>query len=381
MKQESLRIIHCFRSPIGGVFRHIRDLAAMQNAAGHKVGVICELCEDGALEQAQFASLIPDLALGLHRIPISRQIGLSDIGAILATRKLFKQLLPDIVHGHGAKGGTYARLGTLFAREKRHEISRPLRFYSPHGGSLHFDAGSLAGKVMFAAERWQEHLTDGLIFVSTYEETTYRAKIGNPRCIYTVIRNGISTDEFTPAPLAPDAADFLFTGMMRDLKGPDLFIGALAEMNIAAKAANRPPVTGAMVGDGPQKQHYKALVEQSGLSQYVRFYPAMPVHEALRLGRTFVLPSRAESLPYIALEVLAAQRNIIATRVGGLSEIFGEDSTALCSPDTNAIAAKMYEALSDPANFHKCMPDPLLLRSLFSRENMAAAVEQFYLSY
>ncbi|RBO98937.1 glycosyltransferase family 4 protein [Pseudochrobactrum asaccharolyticum] len=381
MKQKSLRIIHCFRSPVGGVFRHIRDLAAMQNAAGHQVGVICELCEDGALEQAQFASLLPDLALGLHRIPISRKIGLSDIGAILATRKLFKHLQPDIVHGHGAKGGTYARLGTVLAREKRNQISRPLRFYSPHGGSLHFDAASLAGKVMFTAERWQEHVTDGLIFVSAYEENTYRAKVGNPRCTYAVIRNGISKDEFAPVDLAADTADFLFTGMMRDLKGPDLFIRALAELNLAAKAGNRAPITGAMVGDGPQKQQYQALAEQLGLSEHIRFYPAMPIREALILGRIFVLPSRAESLPYIALEVLAAQRSIIATRVGGLAEIFGEDSPALCKPNTAALAARMHEALTDQAGYQASMPDPLLLRSLFSRENMAAAVEQFYRSY
>jgi len=381
VKQKSLRIIHCFRSPVGGVFRHIRDLAAMQNAAGHQVGVICELCEDGALEQTQFASLLPDLALGLHRIPISRKIGLSDIGAILATRKLFKHLQPDIVHGHGAKGGTYARLGTVLAREKRNQISRPLRFYSPHGGSLHFDAASLAGKVMFTAERWQEHVTDGLIFVSAYEENTYRAKVGNPRCTYAVIRNGISKDEFAPVDLAADAADFLFTGMMRDLKGPDLFIRALAKLNLAAKAGNHAPITGAMVGDGPQKQQYQTLAEQLGLSEHIRFYPAMPVREALILGRIFVLPSRAESLPYIALEVLAAQRSIIATRVGGLAEIFGEDSPALCKPDTAALAARMHEALTDQAGYQASMPDPLLLRSLFSRENMAAAVEQFYRSY
>ncbi len=380
MKQKSLRIIHCFRSPIGGVFRHVRDLAAMQNAAGHQVGVICELCEDGALEQAQFASLLPDLALGLHRIPINRRIGLSDIGAIISTRKIIKKLQPDIVHGHGAKGGTYARLGTLFTRKQRNQITTPQRFYSPHGGSLHYDAESMAGKIMFTAERWQEPLTDGLIFVSAYEEKVYHAKVGDPRCAYKIIRNGISKDEFAPVPLNTDASDFLFTGMMRDLKGPDLFIRALAELNMAAKAGNRPPITGTMVGDGPQKQDYQDLAEQLGLKQHIRFYPAMPVREALTLGRIFVLPSRAESLPYIALEVLAAQRNMIASRVGGLSEIFGENSNALCKPETSALAAKMYKAYSDPVAYYASMPDPLLLRSLFSRENMAATTELFYLS-
>ncbi len=376
MKQKSLRIIHCFRSPTGGVFRHIRDLAAMQNAAGHQVGVICELCEDGALEQQQFASMVPDLKLGLHRIPISRRIGLSDIGAIISTRKLLKQHQPDIVHGHGAKGGTYSRLGTIGIHKSR--TLRPHRFYSPHGGSLHFDPASLAGKIMFTAERLQERITDGLIFVSAYEENTYQEKVGHPRCAYTVIRNGISKDEFTPVTPEPDAADFLFTGMMRDLKGPDLFIRALAELNKTAKANNQPVASGAMIGDGPQKQSYQALAAQLGLENHIRFYPAMPVREALRHGHIFVLPSRAESLPYIVLEVLAAQRSIIATDVGGLAEIFGADSNALCKPDAGAIAVRMREVLAFPARYQETMPDTLLLRSRFSRENMAHAVEQFY---
>ena len=377
MKQKSLRIIHCFRSPIGGVFRHIRDLAAMQNATGHQVGVICEACEDGALEQAQFSSMLPDLALGLHRIPISRQIGIGDIGALLATRKILSTLQADIVHGHGAKGGAYGRIGTKIA--KTHP--RTLTFYSPHGGSLHHDAASLAGKVMFTAERWQERITDGLIFVSAFEENTYRQKVGEPRCAYRVIHNGIAEDEFAPVKPAPDAADFLFVGMMRAIKGPDLFIRALAYLHKQQIADGQPLATGAMIGDGPQKQTYQALVAQLGLGQHIRFYDAMPVREALKYGRIFVMSSRAESLPYIVLEVLAAERIVIATQVGGLHEIFGHNSHSLCSVDVTALSDKMQQALIAPDHFKIAQPHITQLQSLFSRKAMASAVVQFYYNH
>lgn len=374
MKQKSLRIIHCFRSPIGGVFRHIRDLAAMQNASGHQVGVICEACEDGKLEQAQFLSMLPDLTLGLHRIPISRQIGLGDIGALLATRKILGTLQADIVHGHGAKGGAYARIGAKLAKTN----PRALTFYSPHGGSLHHDAGSLAGKVMFTAERWQERITDGLIFVSAFEENIYRQKVGEPRCAYRVIHNGIADDEFAPVDPAPDATDFLFVGQMRDIKGPDLFIRALSELHKLQIADGQPLATGAMIGDGPQKQTYQALAAQLGLSAYIRFYDAMPVRGALKYGRIFVMSSRAESLPYIVLEVLAAERIVIATQVGGLPEIFGQNAHSLCIADATALSDKMHQALIAPNHFRIAQPDVTRLQSLFSRKAMAVAVEQFY---
>jgi len=37
-----LRIIHCFRSPVGGVFRHVRDLIEEHVKQGHKVGIVCD---------------------------------------------------------------------------------------------------------------------------------------------------------------------------------------------------------------------------------------------------------------------------------------------------------------------------------------------------
>lgn len=375
MKQKSLKIVHCFRSPIGGVFRHIRDLAAMQNAAGYQVGVICELCDDGMLEQMQFAELQQNLKLGLHRITISRKIGLSDISALRATRKIFKILRPDIVHGHGAKGGTYARIGATWLNN-----NKALRFYSPHGGSLHHDADSLAGKLMFAAERWQEKMTDGLIFVSAYEQSIYYKKIGIPRCPHKIIRNGISEEEFAPVDIVPDAADFLFIGMMRDIKGPDLFIRALSELHSKQRSADKRLATAVMIGDGPEKRSYQALASQLGLTPYLQFYDGMPVREALKHGKYFVMSSRAESLPYIVLEVLAAGRSMIATNVGGISEILGKNNIALCPPESTAITAKMEQILIVPTLFSESMPDGADLRTAFNRRKMFHFVENFYLS-
>jgi glycosyltransferase involved in cell wall biosynthesis len=53
-----------------------------------------------------------------------------------------------------------------------------------------------------------------------------------------------------------------------------------------------------------------------------------------------VIPSRAESLPYIVLEAAAAGVAFITTRVGGIPEIFGPDSADLVAPgDPVALAA------------------------------------------
>ena len=77
--------------------------------------------------------------------------------------------------------------------------------------------------------------------------------------------------------------------------------------------------------------------------------PPMPARQAFALARIIVVPSRAEAMPYIVLEALAAGMPMIATAVGGIPEIFGAGSPALVRPDAGEIADTMSEALADPA--------------------------------
>src|SRR5262249_32143070 len=110
------------------------------------------------------------------------------------------------------------------------------------------------------------------------------------------------------------------------------------------------PVTATIVGDGPDRGTFEAAVAAQKLTSVVRFAGAMPARAAFALGRLLVVPSRAESLPYIVLEGAAAGLPIIATRVGGLPEIFGGDSAALVAPnDAAALACAIGAALRDPA--------------------------------
>src|SRR5690606_24795064 len=134
-------IIHCVRSPVGGIFRHIVDLAEAQAARGHSVGIICDSSTGGAFEEGVIERIRPALALGVQRFPMRRAIAPSDIAMIPRLRRPIAALNPDVLHAHGSKGGAYARgIGTLL----RASGSSVARIYTPHGGSMHYDAGSKA---------------------------------------------------------------------------------------------------------------------------------------------------------------------------------------------------------------------------------------------
>jgi glycosyltransferase involved in cell wall biosynthesis len=367
----SLRIVHCFRSPVGGIFRHVRDLTDAQVSAGHSVGIVCDSSTGGDYESKLFDQISDKLALGIHRTPMQRHIGPGDIAAAYRTYSLIKQLQPDILHGHGAKGGVYSRLFGSLLRVSR---SRVARLYSPHGGSLHYDERTTTGRLIFAAERAMDRFTDHVFFVSGYEERVFRHKIGPPRAPSSLVYNGLREPEFAPVPSDPNAADFLYIGMMRDLKGPDIFIDALARTETATGRR----LSAVMVGDGDDLPAYHAQVGRLGLSDRVTFHPPMPARQAFALARAIVVPSRAEAMPYIVLEALAAGMPMIATAVGGIPEIFPKGSPALVSPDASEISARMVEVLADGDTWRALMPSGADLRARFGADVMARDIEREY---
>ena len=371
MSTTPLRIVHCFRSPVGGIFRHVRDLTEAQVAAGHQIGMVCDSTTGCAYEEQLFDGLKHHLALGVHRTPMQRHIGPGDLASAWRTYRIIKGLQPDIIHGHGAKGGVYARLFGSLLRVSR---SRVARLYSPHGGSLHYDEGTAVGKLFFMLERLMGRFTDHLLFVSDYERSAYRRKVGEPPVPNSLVYNGLRAEEFQSVATATDAGDFLYIGMMRDLKGPDIFIDALA----AAERIVGRPLSAVMVGDGDDLPRYKAQVRTLGMTDRVKFHPAMPARAAFALAKTIVVPSRAEAMPYIVLEALAAGKPMIATAVGGIPEIFGADSPALVQPDADELAAKMAFALQEPEKFRALMPAQADLKSRFGADVMAARIEAAY---
>ena len=191
-----------------------------------------------------------------------------------------------------------------------------------------------------------------------------------------MIVNGLRAAEFAEhAPMA-EAADFLLMGMLRDLKGPDVFIRALAE--IRSRTGRTP--TAAIVGDGPDLECYRDLVRELWLDSAVTFHPPMPTLQGFALGRCIVVPSRAESMPYIVLEATAAAKPLIATRVGGIPEILETTADRLVPPGrVEPLADAMQAMLDNPLGAALIAQHArTAMRRRFTVEAMAADTDTLY---
>ena len=335
---QPLRILHATRAPVGGIFRHILDLANGQAERGHHVGIVADSLTGGERAEQAFAEIAPRLKLGVHRLPIRRDPLPTDFLVWARFQSLIRQLKPDVLHGHGAKAGTFIRLKT--------DSKDRIRVYTPHGGSLHFPLTTLKGNLYARVERALMDKTDLFLFESAFARDTYQRTIGTPKGLVRCVFNGVTANEFDPIVKAEDATDVVYVGEFRQIKGADLLIDAVARLR-----ADGRPVTLTLAGDGEETANLKAQVERLGLGEAVRFIGHVKARYGFSKGSLLVVPSRGDSMPYVVIEAAAAGIPMVAANVGGIPEIFGpHHADALFSPNlASAMADAIEIALEDSA--------------------------------
>ena len=211
-----------------------------------------------------------------------------------------------------------------------------------------------------------------MIFVCEFERQNFARKIGLGDKPNIVVHNGLWPEEFSEIKSDEDAADVLFLGDMRYLKGVDVLLKALAL--IQRKRA----ITACLVGDGPDISEFKALANTLGLWSAAQFPGRLPTMQALKRGRLLVMPSRAESFPYVVLEAAAGRVPMVASAVGGIPEVLPAKN--LCPPNnTDALARHIEMALAIPAAIAedaKALSETV--KTSFSAVAMARNITAFY---
>jgi glycosyltransferase involved in cell wall biosynthesis len=333
---QPLRILHAVRAPVGGIFRHILDLANGQVDRGHHVGILADSLTGGERADKALTELAPRLKLGVHRLAIRREPSPEDFLVWLRMRRLIATLKPDVMHGHGAKAGAFVRM--------RRRADDTIRIYTPHGGSLHYPLNTLKGEFYARLERTLMDATDLFLFESAFARDTYQRIVGTPKGVVHCVFNGVTPEEFEPVVIADDATDLAYVGEFRHIKGADLLVDAVARLRESGKT-----VTLTLGGDGEETAALKAQVERLGLTDAIRFIGHVKARYGFSKGRLLVVPSRGDSMPYVVIEAGAAGIPMIAARVGGIPEIFGPESPALfAASNAEAMAEAIAAALDNP---------------------------------
>ena len=86
-------------------------------------------------------------------------------------------------------------------------------------------------------------------------------------------------------PPAPSATDLLYIGELRELKGVNVLLDAIADLHAAGTS-----LSATIVGDGPDRDALLAQAKEHSISDLVQFRYPMPAREAFALGKVMVVP-------------------------------------------------------------------------------------------
>lgn len=137
-------------------------------------------------------------------------------------------------------------------------------------------------------------------------------------------------------------------GRLEEQKGHRFLIEALARLKQSGEDAYL-----LLVGDGREAAMLKSLSARLGLEQQVMFLGTRgDLGDLFRAMDLFVMPSLWEGLSLAMLSAMAAGLPVIATAVGGVRQVLGEEEYGYTLPvgDAEALAAKIRACLAAPAD-------------------------------
>jgi len=332
------RIAEVLATSAGGVGSHVRTIVPALRAAGATVRV----CGAPATEE-----LFHFTATGADFRPVGISTGLApvaDTRAVLQLRRAVEG--SDLVHAHGLRAGLVAAV----ARRLSGDRERPLVL------TLHNALQETSGprqKILRAVEGTTIRAADMVLAVSgDLADNARRLGARDVRVVPAMAPPlppaGRPRDEVREE-LGLDAGRPLVVsvGRLHPQKGYDVLLEAVATWEGDGRLRPAPLV--AIAGDGPLEAELTDRVRAERLPVLL-LGRRSDVADLLAAADVCVLPSRWEGSPFTGQEALRAGTPLVATRAGGMPDLFGDAAALVPVGDARALADAVVRVLTDPAH-------------------------------
>jgi sugar transferase (PEP-CTERM/EpsH1 system associated) len=253
--------------------------------------------------------------------------------------RVFRQLRPAIVHTRN--------LAALEAAVPAWAAGVPVRIHGEHGWDIHDPAGRR--RRYRYIRRIYRPFVSHYVTLSRHLEEYLERQVGVAARRVSQIYNGVDTDRFHPGPESRAAipgcpfgasGEWLIgsVGRMEAIKDPLNLVRAFARaLELQPSATGRLRLV--LVGDGALRREVEAVLARRELRDKVWLAgERADVPEVMRGLDCFVLPSLAEGVSNTILEAMASRLAVVATRVGGNSELIESGMTGTLVPAANSEA-------------------------------------------
>ncbi len=266
----------------------------------------------------------------------------SDYGAYQKLKTLIKNYKPHIVHTHAAKPGAIGRLAASSA-------GVPVILHTFHGHVFHSYFNPVKTKIFVQLERMLARRSDAIIAISAQQkrELSEDFKIA-PADKFRIIPLGFDLDRFstdreekrksfrTEFGVKDDEIAIGIIGRLVPVKNHALFLKGL--QHVLTYTSKK--VKAFIIGDGETRTQLEGICSTNGIAfttEKDREHKAPLVFtswrsdvDVINAGLDIVtLTSVNEGTPVSLIEAQAANKPIVATRVGGIADIVAEGQTAL----------------------------------------------------
>jgi glycosyltransferase involved in cell wall biosynthesis len=347
-----LRVIA--RLNMGGPALHVAYLTEGLTKRGYDTTLVA-----GSLARGEDSMAFVADARGVEVVRIDelgREIApLRDLMATIRLARLIRKERPQILHTHTAKAGTVGRVAARLAGSRK----PPIVVHTFHGHVLRGYFGPVRTLLFRLLERWLAAGTTALIAVSPQVRDDLVSLGVAPRERFVVIRLGIELDER----VAPEENGRGESRRYLGIPGDRFAVGWIGRMTavkrtddvlIAFKSLRDSGVDAVlcMVGDGPDRIPLEQRAHELGVARDTVFLgyqeDVAPFYAAFDV---LVLPSGNEGTPVTVIEALAAERPVVATRVGGVPDVVrdGEDGFLVEAGATEDLADRLGRLARDPA--------------------------------
>ena len=252
-------------------------------------------------------------------------------------------------------------LSGLSAHQLNHELDLPLVTTFHTLARVKAQGGDFESDIREKSESDIIGCADAICVSCTEEERQFIELYGNPPGTLEIVAPGVEHAFFAPGEkrgarhalgIAFDVPVLLFVGRIQPLKGLDVAVQALAQLQ--AKNAQLIVVGGASGSEGNEElEKVMQLARSLGVHNNIRFVEPQAHHMLstyYRAADVVVVPSRSESFGLVALEAAACGIPVVASAVGGLLTIIDDGETGYLVPrrDPALFAGHIDELLAHP---------------------------------
>lgn len=245
----------------------------------------------------------------------------------------------------------------------------------------HRQLGDLLTNAQFKAQYWAFRLSSRVVCNSRAAADTLRAA-GLPESKIQIIPNGLPEQAFVGcAPAIPRRSQVTRIGMIARMnnavKNHPAFLKAAATL-----ARQYPAVEFVLVGDGPFRPSLEQMAAELGIQEKVLFLGERhDIPAILASLDVSVLVSSSESLSNVILESMAASVPVVATDVGGNSELVKDGKTGLLVPvgdEKKLVDALAFLARNAESRTQFALESRQFARSRFHIDDVCHQFEQLY---